>query len=111
LALGHEFFGPLEPVVWSVVETQVRALLTRGWPFLLIDATNITKWERARWKRLGDEFGVSRTVAHVFSTKPSECVERARDNSRVHMVPVIERMTKKQQAILPEEGIEVVRIV
>ena len=109
LALGHEFYGPLEPVVWSIAETQVRALLERGAPRILVDATNITRWERSKWKRMSTEYDAI-CGAFLFKTPPGECIKRAELSDRQHMIPVIERMAKRQEAIDRGELLKTLRI-
>lgn len=108
LALGHEFFGPMEPVVWAIAETQARALLIRGLD-VLIDATNVTHWERSKWARLGREFGASLT-AYEMNTPASVCIERAEAAQRSEMIPVINRMQDKRQWLNADEGFERVYI-
>jgi predicted kinase len=101
-AMGHEFYGPIEPLVWAITETQVRASLIRDRK-VLVDATNITKNERRKWKRVAEEFSVP-VRAFVFHTPITICMYRARVDERQHMIPVIERMAKKYEAITEDEA-------
>lgn len=107
LAFGHEFYAPIEPVVWAITETMVRSHLIHG-NRVLVDATNITVKERAKWKRIGEEYAVP-VVAFVGFSKLTECIDRAARDDRYNMIPVIRRMmTRFEPVHFLEEGIEVV---
>lgn len=108
LALGHEFYGPMEPVVWSIVETSVKAHLIRR-QNVIVDATNITKWERSKWIRMAHEF-YYHPVAYLAATHWTTCVERAKKDNKKHMIPVIFKMRDKAQPIEHSEGVEIRRM-
>lgn len=108
LAMGHEFYAPIESQVWATVETMVRAHLIRR-QNVIVDATNITQHERKKWVRLANEFDYQ-PVAYVVPTSALDCMCRADDNNRPHMVPVIQRMREKYQTVSSKEGFEVRRL-
>jgi len=94
---NQEFWGPADPMVWGIVDVMARSLLLRG-QRIIVDATNVTRWERAKWTRLAKDFDIEYTFSNV-QTSVEECVERARLDGREEMIPVIERLYSKFQNI------------
>lgn len=104
LGMGREFDLRIEPFVWAVAEAQVRALLERGLD-VVVDATNMTRWERKRWSDLGRQYGAE-LIAYRIGTMAEECIERAKKDDREYMVPIIEKMAGKYQWLNGDEGFE-----
>lgn len=108
LALGHEFYGPIEPHVWGMVDVIVRSHLIRR-QNVIVDATNMTKYERKKWVKLAEEFDY-KPVAWVAYVSEDTCIERANKDGRPHMIKVIRRMQEKYQEPQIDEGFSIRRL-
>ncbi len=88
----------LEPFVWAVVETQIRALMERGRPVVL-DATNTMEHVRKRWIDLAKSYNY--TVRLIWIDTPlSVCLERAqRDNFPEHVLLRMYEQLKKEPPV------------
>jgi predicted kinase len=64
----------------------------------MVDATNITKWERAKWVRVAEVFNY-KPVAYVGFAPQYLCEERALLSGREHMLPIIKKMAQKYQPV------------
>jgi predicted kinase len=94
---NQEFYGPTEPMTWGIIDVMARSLLLRG-QSIIVDATNLTEWERDNWIRLAERMDVDWEVCHIPTSK-EECIQRAKDDRRDYMIPVIERLAKKFEPI------------
>lgn len=94
---GQKFYGPAEPVVWGVVDVMARSLLLRG-QSIIIDATNVTEWERNNWIKLAERMEANWVISWKHTSK-EECIGRAFNDGRPEMVEVIERLADKFEPI------------
>lgn len=76
--LGVKHDKRLEPFVWAVVETQLRALMERGRPVVL-DATNTLDQTRSKWIELARSYGYDVRVIWI-DTPLSVCLDRAKQD-------------------------------
>jgi predicted kinase len=93
---GQRFIGQMEPYVWAIAQTMLRALFLAGHEKVILDATNTTKARREAW--------VSKdwiTLYKVVPTTVEECIRRAGDDTI--MVEVINRMATQFEPLDPEE--------
>lgn len=47
---GQQFYGPAEPLIWSMARIFVRSLFYAGHNYVVLDATNTTRARRDDWK-------------------------------------------------------------
>lgn len=73
-ALGHRYYGPLEPQVFAYAMFQARALLHQGYDVVLDEAT-VSAHHVERWRRLADSAGCELVLLH-FTTPEDVCLER-----------------------------------
>jgi predicted kinase len=95
---GRRFYLPAEQLVWYTAEVMVRALFAAGHDDVVLDATNVTRARRDRWR--GKEWGV---FLKTFDTSKEECLRRAADDEEIR--PVIEKMAADYQAPEPDEEV------
>lgn len=95
---GKRFEALAEPFVWAIAQVMVRALFLSGAETVIIDATNTTKKRRAMW--ISDEWD---TVFQHVSTSKEECIRRAREESDLEIIPIIERMAAQFEPIERDE--------
>lgn len=87
-ALHGSMWRPeVEPMVWGIADTMVRALFLAGHNDVILDATNHTKERRAKWESV--DWAVR---YHVVETDEDVCVSRAIACGQDYLVPVIKRM-------------------
>lgn len=90
---GNRFIKETEDYVWAIAKTMVRSLFYSSHETVIVDATNITRYERAKWRELGNW---TTTIA-LFEEELSVCIERALDNNDSEIIPIIEKMSEKYQ--------------
>jgi len=88
---GQAYRAEVEDHIWGIAQIMARALFISGHEKVIVDATNINKSARDKWKRLFPEV---RVVHKLFTTDKKICIERARKGGRTDLIPVIERMAK-----------------
>lgn len=104
---GREFQKEAEPFVWATAEVMVRALLMDGHR-VVVDATNTTKEARARWWKVAREVGCYWNLATIIMPTLAEtCIQRARDDGKEYMVPIIERMAEQWEQPATDEMLRV----
>ncbi|MGZ3714574.1 MAG: AAA family ATPase [Ktedonobacterales bacterium] len=101
LALHGEKYLPLaEPFVWAIAEVMARTLLL-GDRRVLIDATNITKNNRALWVKLARDFDLPLQI-FLVETEKVECMKRA---YYTNFDPaIVERMAEQYERPTHDEG-------
>lgn len=95
---GQRFWAPGEKMVWALVPIMVRTLFESGNSTVILDATNISRWQRDQWQ--SDEW---ETVFHHIDTPVTVCVQRAIDTNQMDLVDVILKMNEEFE---PLEGDE-----
>jgi predicted kinase len=97
---GAPFFRPAEALVWYMVEITIRSLFRAGHSHVILDATNVSRKRRDKWKDLGCR-------VHVCGLNVSKgvCVERAEEGGREDLVSVIERMAGEMESIGDDENL------
>lgn len=99
LAIHGQRYNPLlEPYVWAIAATMVRALFLAGHNKVILDATNINEASRKKWK---SPDWVSRYVP--FTASAVECIYRAKNLNDEYIIPVIERMSREYELLNDEE--------
>lgn len=84
---GQRFNILMEPYVWVIAKTMVRALFLAGHNRVILDATNTTEKRRAEW--LSDDWD---TQFKILDTPKEECISRAKRQNDIPILPVIEKM-------------------
>lgn len=84
---GVCFIASLEPYVWAIAETMVRALFRAGHEHVILDATNCTGKRRETWKCHDWQ-----TFWKVIPTPATTCRERAIATGDFAILDVIDRM-------------------
>lgn len=87
---GQRYWGPGDKMVWAVADIMVRALFGAGHDIVVMDATNITKWQRDQWQ----SENWNTVFCHV-NTDKEICKQRAIDTDQADLVEVIEAMAEK----------------
>ena len=98
IALHGERFMPLmEPYVWAIAKTMVRALFLAGHDRVILDATNTTDKRRAEW--YSDDWI---TIHMLFNADADTCKQRAIEKGDEYILSVIDRMASKcDELVLP----------
>ena len=86
---GQAYIQEAEGFVWQIAYLMAKALFIAGHGTVIIDATNISEKRRNQWI---DRFPNARVVLEKFNTSKEECIERAKNNDRNDLIPIIERM-------------------
>lgn len=92
------FWGPGERMVWTVVDLMIRSLFRGGNETVILDATNIQRWQRDQWQS-----DIWETVFHYVDTGADVCTVRAYRNDRSDLVEVIEKMEKQFEPLETDE--------
>ena len=88
LALYNQaWIGSAESMIWSIAHYMVKALFITGHKTVILDATNLTDKTRFRW--LMPEWTLQ---FKVFKASEKTCIQRAKKDSRLDLIPVIEMM-------------------
>lgn len=105
LALHGQAFQKLaEGFVWATAELMVRTLLMQGHS-VVVDATNMHKQARSRWRSIAGEFGLKLYIDwHKASVETCKARDAARASGRVGP-EVIDRMAISLQEPTDKEGI------
>lgn len=98
---GVRYLETAERWVWAIAKTMARALLLAGHETIVVDNCCVTHRQRQEWV---EEFGAQHVIRfrHV-DTPESECIVRARALHDDVIVPVIERMAREFEPLLPDE--------
>lgn len=85
---GERFIKSFEPEVWTLTRRMVESLFIAGHDTVILDATNISRENRAEWGF------TSKWCAHIhwIKTDKEECIKRAKKGDREDLIPIIERM-------------------
>lgn len=83
---GQRFLYEAESMVWSIAEYMVKSLFIAGHHSVILDAMNITRERRKKWRNN------NWNIRHVlFLTDYNECIKRAKENNYDNIIPVIEK--------------------
>lgn len=99
---GASFIDRAEPWVWATAETMARSLLIGG-RNVLIDATNTTRRERARWADLARAFDLTLEIWWIPTDKQT-CLARHRASETV-LDEVIRMMAARFEEPGLDEGV------
>ncbi len=84
---GKKFIPESEGFVWAIAKTMVKALFLAGHNNVILDATNTTPKRRNEW--VSDKWN----TIFILNTTPKDiCIERAKINGDVIIIPIIEKM-------------------
>lgn len=87
---GHKFIPEAEPYVWAIARTMVRALFMAGSEYVILDATNTTQERRKQW--MSEDWS---TKWHEIRTPKERCIQRAKANGDMDILPIIEKMAEE----------------
>ena len=95
---GQAFVSDAEAMVWTMAEYMIRSLFLAGHDIVILDATNITRERR-------DKFRSKRWIRWIYecSTPPEVCSQRARATDKDFLLPIIYDMYLKREAIAIDE--------
>ncbi len=71
---GHQYFAPVEGMVWTFAEGMAEILLPQGVD-LIIDALNILPFTRAKWIKIAKKYDVYVDCVWM-TTSENECLRR-----------------------------------
>lgn len=86
---GQDYYPDAEPFVWAVAELMVRSLFFAGHRRVVLDATNMRREYRQRFR--SPDWSCT---FMVFDTPMAVCIERATQDGKESLIPVIEKMSK-----------------
>lgn len=95
---GKRYEVLAEDLVWSIAKIMVRSLFLSGHHTVIVDATNNSKKRRDFWK--GDDWDI---LIKIIRTSKIECINRAKRENDLKIIPVIERMGIEQDTLSEEE--------
>ena len=84
---GQPFIGQAEDMVTAIETYMVRALFEGSHNTVIVDATHLRKKYRDRWL-----YGPWNVELKVIDTPIAVCIERAKEDNREDLIPIIERM-------------------
>lgn len=87
---GQTYIQEAESIITPIEEYMVKALFLAGHETVIVDATHTTENRRQRWVKLGYNVRLK-----IMDTEMWTCMQRAKDNKREDLIPVIERMGEK----------------
>ena len=90
---GHRFLQSAEPWVWAMAHLMVESLFRAGHEWVVLDATNNTRRRRKEWLNSP----TWKVKVKVIDTPAYKCIERAKDEGDLDIIPVIERMAKQYE--------------
>ena len=76
----------------------VRSLFNAGNDVVILDATNMTRWQRDQWQSVEWD-----TVFHFIDTEVVECQRRATSSGQDDVVSVIEEFAAKFEPLEKDE--------
>ena len=74
-ALGHRYFGPVEPLVHAISMAQVRAHMLRGIADVMLDETGVRASHVRKWKGVAEAHGYRARLVFL-DTPPEVCRAR-----------------------------------
>lgn len=95
---GQRFWGPGEKMVWALVPMMIRTLFESGNDTIILDATNVSRWQRDQWQSAEWD-----TVFHHIDTPADVCVVRAIATEQPDVVEVIADMVEKFEPLEEDE--------
>lgn len=95
---GQAFVPDAEAMVWTMTEYMIRSLFLAGHNTVILDATNITRERR-------DKFKSKKWIRWMYelSTDNETCCQRAIMNGKDFLLPIINDMDIKREAITTDE--------
>ena len=96
---GHRFLQSAEPWVWAMAHLMVESLFRSGHEFVILDATNNTRRRRKEWINSP----TWKVRIQVIDTPSYKCIQRAKDEGDLDIIPVIERMSDQYEPPDPNE--------
>lgn len=104
LVYGQRFWGPGEPLMWSIRDIMLRSLMKQG-VNIIIDETNTTQARRKPILGMAKEYGYLTRAVYIPTSK-EVCIKRALDEGEAFLVSVIERMHNQFEPVSEEEGFD-----
>lgn len=92
---GQTFIREAETMVWAIADLMVKAIFIAGHECVILDATNLTKAGRMKWHIAGDW----KIEPIVMDTPAKVCIERAREEGDLELIPIIEQMAKTYEPV------------
>jgi len=90
--------------VFAAIRHLVRARLALGRPVTYVDATNLTRWERRQYIRIGQLYDAE--VEAIFFDVPVEmCIERNASRPRIVPEQAVREMAARLQPPTLDEGL------
>jgi len=88
----------LEPYVWGITKTMVKSLFLAGHNDVILDATNVAKSWRDKWK--SDSW---KRKFHVVNTSEEICIYRALGEENKELAEVIKYMASIYEPVTKDE--------
>lgn len=94
---GQRFVPEMEPYVWAIAKTMVKALFIAGHDKVILSSTCTTMRHKQEW--MSKEWS---TAFKLFPVRKDECVDRAGAWGDKTILPVIDRMWAQLDFDLPQ---------
>ena len=95
---GKRHWPPGETMVWALLPLMVKALFEAGNDTVILDATNVTRWEREQWQ--SDQW---ETVFHFIDTDAATCAARVLITNQPDVIEAIDRKSKEFEPLEEDE--------
>jgi predicted kinase len=91
---GQAYIQEAEDMVTAIEMYMVKSLFLAGHNTIIIDATHLKREYRVKWENEDWE------VKHqYFDTSKVVCIQRAKNDNKEYLVPIIERMAEESDVI------------
>lgn len=85
---GQAYIAESEDMITVIEMYMVKSLFLAGHTKVIVDATHLKEEYRKRWE------GTWRVEFKGFPVLPETCIERAKNDGREDLIPIIERMAE-----------------
>jgi len=96
---GQRYIREMEPWIWNLSKTMIKALLLAGHDTVILDGCNNTLAQRDPWKDLD----IDLIEFKVFSKSKEDCIQIAKDQNDFEVIQVIEEMFSNHEPLTKEE--------
>lgn len=85
---NQRFIIEMEPWIWNLSRLMVKSLFEAGHKTVILDGTAILEKQREPWRNLD----YCKTHFKLFDADMNTCINRAKDQGDIEIIPIIESM-------------------
>ena len=89
---GQAFIGQAEDMVTAIETYMVKSLFEAGHDNVIVDATHLKQKYVKRW-----HYGNWEVKTKLFDTPKEVCIERAKNDGKEYLIPIIEKMAEETE--------------